>query len=227
MKKSKVLQFAFLTLVLAFLSCSKNDESQNSVLRTKLTNLESDIKINQISARSEYDLNSVQTENNPYEGQSAELYSLLCGLQDRMESLEKGSSFEDDVQPIIDSLMNYYSGYSSEFSNDEQVLNDSFCNSLSANEDKIAVAKSYEKFVLDNFPNVSRVENFMKYVGTVKYLTLKTTKKRNFTVREICANDCMRDEFASWNPIQWAAATVSFLGGSLFWMYASCWYDCW
>lgn len=217
------------------ISCSVegNKENVNNDLAKNLKVLETNLSSPKNIQKSDvtWDFEKVKSEKNPFDYYGIEAFDAFDRIREKLITIEEKGDYEKDVKPVIEDEIALMTPYSTELNSDEQLLLDSYSKELRFSN-VIEVSKAYEDLVSDTFQDPTDVKTFLTIVSINKFTNLnaqlKVTKKgRSFTARENCANGRMQDMFESWNPIQWTAFAVGFLEGSLYWCYASCWYDCW
>ncbi len=208
----------------ALLSIANKSFSQED-LRNKLQIFEkslSNLNYNQL----DYEIENIKNSNNNYDYYGLDTYNTLNEISDFILALKTKPNYEIEIKPFIEKKILLIKPYDNNLTGDSKIIYNSFINLVNY-KNTIEICKEYENFISKNYKDQSKVINLLKIITNVKYSTFAASAKRSFTVRENCANSCMQETFSNFNPIQWAEFTIGFLGGSLFWAYGSCWYECW
>jgi len=173
-----------------------------------------------------YTITNVSNSLNNYDSYGKNTYNILTKINSFIEGFKEKPDYNKDVKPFIENEIKNIIPYDTSFENDTKLIYDSYIKSFKY-KNAIQISKAYENFISENFNKQSDAKDLLELISNVKFSTFATTGKRTFTVREACANRCMQATFSNFNPIQWAEFAVGFLSGSMYWLYASCWYDCW
>lgn len=211
-------------ILFALLSIANKSFSQED-LRNKLQIFEkslSNLNYNQL----DYEIENIKNSNNNYDYYGLDTYNTLNEISDFILALKTKPNYEIEIKPFIEKKILLIKPYDNNLTGDSKIIYNSFINLVNY-KNTIEICKEYENFISKNYKDQSKVINLLKIITNVKYSTFAASAKRSFTVRENCANSCMQETFSNFNPIQWAEFTIGFLGGSLFWAYGSCWYECW
>lgn len=219
----KIMKNLFLSLIVFI--CGQNVFAQGDI-RSKLTILEKSLSsLNE--DESKYTIENVSNSNNRYDDYGRSTYNRFETIDNFLKGFKVKPNYEKDVKPFIENQIKQIEPYNIDFSGDVKLIYDSYTKSMKY-KSSIQISKAYENFISENYSDQSKIKDLLQVISNTKYSTFKAKgKKKTFSIREQCANNCMQDMFEGFNPIQWAEFAVGFLGGSLFWAYGSCWYDCW
>lgn len=199
---------------------------QNDI-KTKLIALENSL-VNLNDNEFIYTIDKVTNNQNNYDSYGQNSYEVFTRIDEFLEQFNEKPDYDKEVKSNIENEIKKIVPYNTNFKDDVRLIYDSYTKSLKF-KFSIQISKAYEGFIFKNFQNQLDAKDLLQLIANTKYSTFKAkgSGKRSFTVRENCANNCMQEMFSNFNPIQWAEFTIGFLGGSLFWAYGSCWYECW
>ncbi|UPT71911.1 MAG: hypothetical protein M0D53_06310 [Flavobacterium sp. JAD_PAG50586_2] len=87
----------------------------------------------------------------------------------------------------------------------------------------------YENFVYENYPDQSKMRNFLTIITRIKYNIFITNSdiasKRTLSGWESCLVQCLGHVYGSYNAIKWIQFGIN-PGGDILWEAASCAWDC-
>jgi hypothetical protein len=220
--------FAISILTLLFVcSCTErienNDKTNLDNLQSKLVQFEK--KFNEKNKVLKYTLNEVKSFKNPYDSSGEKLLKNVKSLSDFISNQRRNSrsTFEGEVKPFVDKQVLTLKNVDLKFNKEEEALYNSFLRKFQFNN-AIFIVKLYEDFVFKNYNNPSDVKRFLIVISNIKFTAYSISVNKT-AQWEGCADDCMRDNYAGYNAVDWLQFSIN-PGADVLWTYASCVWDC-
>lgn len=214
-----------------FTSCS-NDNGHN--IQNKLAAFESRLKGKETSgsmhlSKAQYTEVAINNKKNQYNYEGELILKKHKEIEEYAEAklALPNMTFDKDLKPfIIAQTADFKSISLNDLNSDEKQLLESFKKNFVPSVETIT---EYENFVYENYPDQSKMRNFLTIISRIKYNIFisdsDVANKRTLSGWESCVVQCMRHEYANYNVVNWIEFALNPGAGTL-WTAASCGWDC-
>ncbi|KAF2518670.1 hypothetical protein E0W68_07905 [Flavobacterium salilacus subsp. salilacus] len=247
MKKIRLFIIGFLSTTLLIVSCSKDEnyvsETNNSNLKEKLQIFESQLKsentlIFELKSNTDsivFNEDYIRNSKNNYDYEGESILAVHKDIDNYVEQIitDSTATYENDLKPYIDGKIQTLKPIDvNNFNSDETALLDSFKLNFVPSVDYVI---AYENFVFDNFPDQTKVSEFLITISRIKFQIFihnadinhnhEEGEGRTLSAWENCVVACMRNEYEDYNVVDWVQFALN-PGADVLWTAASCGWDC-
>jgi len=132
------------------------------------------------------------------------------------------ATFETNIKPFLEEKLLEGEKNSFDFSDEEELIFESFLNILNYNN-VIVTVKLYEDFIIKNYKDQTLMANILTVLSCIKYVCFYVSKKTedsffNYTI------DCFEADLKSYNVLNWKVFAANPEAISL-WTIAACAWD--
>jgi hypothetical protein len=213
-----------------FLACSENHDG---IVRDKLSAFENQLRNKMYShnqaRKIQYNEASLKNEKNKYDYEGELILKKHKNIEEYVNAtiVNPDATYENTLKPFISQQISDFSKISlADLNPDEKMLLESFQKNF---KPSVELVLDYEDFVYENYPDQSKMKNFLIIISRIKYDIFVSdsdaSNKRTLSGWESCVVQCVRAEYANLNVVDWVGFALN-PGGSVLWTAASCGWDC-